>query len=133
MAAAVVNTSRTQPARLQRGRMLEHLQGAGLVDASAIARAELVAVRTGQPVEQVLNQLGSLSDEDLAQAYAEVARCEIWDPAARPIAVDPAQLGVSIDFLRRPSAPRRARSSAPLATRWTTRPCLAWYSPRVAR
>jgi len=101
MAAAVVNTSRTQPARLQRGRMLEHLQGAGLVDASAIARAELVAVRTGQPVEQVLNQLGSLSDEDLAQAYAEVARCEIWDPAARPIAVDPAQLGVSIDFLRR--------------------------------
>ena len=93
MAAAVVNTSRTQPGRLQRQQMLEHLRNAGLVDVSAIARAELVAVRTGQPVEQVLNQLGSLSDEDLAQAYAEVARCEIWDPAARPIAEQLAQIG----------------------------------------
>ncbi len=89
------------PSARQRATLLENLLEAGLVDASAVARAELVASRTGQPVEQVLNQLGSLADDDLAQAYAEVSGCEIWRPERLSPAVDPAELGVSEEFLRR--------------------------------
>ena len=93
--------------------MLEHLEAAKLVDASAVARAELVAVRTGQPVEQVLNNLGSLSDDDLAKAYAEVIGCELWDPARTPIAVDVQALGIAVDYLRRARiAPLSATRSA---------------------
>jgi len=101
MARSGLGTAATPIARARREKVLEHLQNAGLVDASAIARAELVAVRTGQPVEQVLNQLGSLSDDDLVATYAAVSGCEVWDPRARPIAVEPAAIGVTVDFLRR--------------------------------
>ena len=90
------------PARSQaRARLVEDLLERGLVEMAAIARAELVALRTGQPVEQVLNQLGVLSDEDLTQAYAQAAGCEVWEPRLRPAAVEIADLGVTADFLRR--------------------------------
>lgn len=49
----------------------------------------------------MLNQLGALSDEALAKAYADVCGYEIWDPLKRPIAVDPKALGITIEFLRR--------------------------------
>jgi type II secretory ATPase GspE/PulE/Tfp pilus assembly ATPase PilB-like protein len=88
-------------ARQQRAAILERLQDLRLVDAAAISRAELVSVRTGQPVEQVLNQLGALSDDDLAKAYAEVGGCGIWTPSGARTAVDPDTLGVSIEYLRR--------------------------------
>lgn len=84
-----------------RARLVEDLVERGLVEIAAIARAELVALRTGQPVEQVLNQLGVLSDEDLTQAYAQAAGCEVWEPRLRPAAVEIADLGVTADFLRR--------------------------------
>jgi general secretion pathway protein E len=87
--------------RQRRAEVLARLTAAGRVEVSALARAELISSRTGQPVEQVLNQLGGLSDDDLVATYADVLGCEVWDPAARPIAVDPAALGVTIDFLRR--------------------------------
>ena len=90
------------PARSQaRARLVEDLLERGLVEMAAIARAELVALRTGQPVEQVLNQLGVLSDEDLTQAYAQAAACEVWEPRLRPATVEIADLGVTADFLRR--------------------------------
>jgi type II secretory ATPase GspE/PulE/Tfp pilus assembly ATPase PilB-like protein len=84
-----------------RAKVLEHLRTTGRVDTAAINRAELVAARTGQPIEQVLNQLGSLSDDDLAAAYAAALGIEIWIPARQPIEIDPEDLGVSLDFLRR--------------------------------
>lgn len=68
----------------KRRELLAHLESEPLVDAAAVARARRVAERTGQPVEQVLNQLGVLSDEALAHLYATIAQCEVWDPAARP-------------------------------------------------
>ncbi|HYE47269.1 MAG TPA: GspE/PulE family protein [Caulobacter sp.] len=71
------------------------------VDDAAVARAELVAGRTGQPVEQVLNQLGALSDDDLADAYCQVAACELWRPETTPPALRPEELEISADFLRR--------------------------------
>ena len=61
----------------------------------------MIAGRTGQPVEQILNQLGSLSDDALAEAYSACLSFEIWDPAQRPIAIDPQSVGVSQEFLRR--------------------------------
>ncbi|SFJ79679.1 GspE/PulE family protein [Caulobacter sp. UNC279MFTsu5.1] len=95
-------TAARGPARLAaRARLVETLVERGLVEGSAIARAELVAVRTGQPVEQVLNQLGVLSDEALAEAYAEATGCEIWEPRLRPAVVEIPGLGVTADFLRR--------------------------------
>ena len=94
-------TSRA-PSRAQaRAGLLEDLIERGLVETAAISRAELVALRTGQPVEQVLNQLGVLSDEDLTQAYAQAAGCEIWEPRRRPPQADIPGLAVSSDFLRR--------------------------------
>jgi type II secretory ATPase GspE/PulE/Tfp pilus assembly ATPase PilB-like protein len=61
----------------------------------------MVSARTGQPIEQVLNSLGSLSDDDLAATYAEVAGCEIWNPSLQPVSVQLADVGVSVEFLRR--------------------------------
>jgi type II secretory ATPase GspE/PulE/Tfp pilus assembly ATPase PilB-like protein len=89
------------PGREQREALLQDIRARKLVDEAVVARAQLISGRTGQPVEQVLNQLGALSDDDLASAYAKACGCEIWDPDRRPISVDPAQLGVSVDYLRR--------------------------------
>lgn len=90
------------PLRSQaRARLVEDLVDRGLVEPSAVARAELVAARTRQPVEQVLNQLGALSDEDLTQAYAQAAGCEIWEPRLRPVRAEIPDLAVATDFLRR--------------------------------
>ena len=87
--------------RRQRALVLDRLRAANLVDAAAIARAEAVSSRTGQPVEQVLNQLGSLSDDDLAGAYATVAGCEIWDPLVTRVEASLETLGISAEYLRR--------------------------------
>jgi len=84
-----------------RARLLENLLERGVVDAAAVSRAELVAVRTRQPVEQVLSQLGALSDEDLVAAYAAAARCEIWSPERQPATLELSAVGVGSDFLRR--------------------------------
>ena len=96
-----VKPSKMDPVQRQRDQILENLLEAGTVDRSAIARAELVASRSAQPIEQVLNQLGALSDEDLVLAYAKVSNCEVWDPSALPMDIQPDQLNVPQDFLRR--------------------------------
>jgi len=101
VARIAVKAQVLEPVRRKRAAVLDHLRAKGLVDAGAITRAELVANRTQQAVEHVLNQLGSLSDDDLVRAYAEVARCEIWSPEANPPLLDLAGLGVSADVLRR--------------------------------
>ena len=101
MARIAVKAQVLEPVRRKRAAMLDHLRSQGVVDASAITRAELVASRTQQPVEHVLNQLGSLSDDDLAEAYAVIAGCEIWSPGEAPPATDLASFGVAEDFLRR--------------------------------
>ena len=88
-------------ARDQRSCVLEALRSRGLVDAAALARAELIAGRTRQPVEQVLNQLGALSDDQLARAYAEVVGCEVWEPLELPPDPAPDDIGVTAEFLRR--------------------------------
>lgn len=85
----------------RRAQLLWALLASGQVDAAVVARAELISGRTGQAVEQVLNQLGALSDEALAKAYADACACETWDPLKRPIAVDPKAVGITIEFLRR--------------------------------
>jgi type II secretory ATPase GspE/PulE/Tfp pilus assembly ATPase PilB-like protein len=84
-----------------RERVLEHVKSLGRVDASSLDRAQMVSARTGQPAEQVLNQLGGLSDDDLVGAYRAATGCEIWDPARTPIEIDPLALGVTLEFLRR--------------------------------
>lgn len=88
-------------ARERRASVLRHLFDEGIVDEAAIARAELVAERTKQPLEQVLNQIGSLSDDDLVLAYADVLGCEVWEPSAAAVETDIAVVGVSAEFLRR--------------------------------
>lgn len=87
--------------RKKREGVLAWLLDANLIDASALARAEMVAERSTQPIEQVLNQLGSLSDDDLVEAYAAVSACEIWEPVKARPSIDLAEIGVSVEFLRR--------------------------------
>lgn len=89
------------PLKAKRAAVLDHLREVGKIDESALARAELVASRTGQPVEQVLNQLGALADEDLAEAYAAVAACPLWDPNRQPAELSLKSLAAPEDFLRR--------------------------------
>ena len=89
------------PQETAREQVLAWLRGRGLVDAAALARSELVALRTRQPVEQVLNQLGALSDDDLARAYADTLPCEVWAPDADPLELDPESLGATTEYLRR--------------------------------
>lgn len=85
----------------RRARTLAYLRETLKVDAAAISRAQMVSQRTGQPVEQVLNQLGSLSDHDLAQAYSASCGLEIWDPTEHPLELAIESIGVSMEFLRR--------------------------------
>jgi type II secretory ATPase GspE/PulE/Tfp pilus assembly ATPase PilB-like protein len=85
----------------KRAAVRERLLAQGLVDEASVSRAELVSARTRQPVEQVLNQLGALSDEQLAATYAEILGCDVWDPDEQPFAVDVEALGASVEFLRR--------------------------------
>lgn len=101
MAERMTRGQRANPGADQRKALIEALLDASLIDNSALARAELVATRTGQPVEQVLNQLGALSDDDLVEAYARVSGCPVWDPRAAPITAEAGALGVSAEFLRR--------------------------------
>lgn len=90
--------------RPRREAVLQHIVDQNLAESSAVARAELVSARTRQPVEQVLNQLGSLSDDDLVDAYARVCGLEVWEPSQTPVAISLADVGVSADFLRRARA-----------------------------
>jgi general secretion pathway protein E len=87
--------------RGRREAVLKKLLDEAVVDDSAVARAELVSSQTAQPVEQVLNQLGSLSDDDLVIAYAEVVGCGVWEPLLAPVERDLQLVGVSAEFLRR--------------------------------
>lgn len=84
-----------------RDAIIDHLLDTGKISREAINRAEAVAGRTGQPIERVLNQLGQLSDDDLALAYAAVTGLAIWNPETQPPVVDPATLGLGAEFLRR--------------------------------
>jgi len=101
VARSDLKAAQLDPVRRQRAAVLEHLRTASQVDEAAIDRAELVSARTGQPVEQVLNQLGSLSDDDLVAAYSAVGRCAVWDPDVSAAAADLSGVGVSEDYLRR--------------------------------
>lgn len=101
MAGADLTSVFATAGRSRRQAVLDWLVEEKLVEPSAVARAELVSARKGEPVEQVLNQLGSLSDDDLVAAYAEVGACQIWDPNHTPVAADLPALGVSSDYLRR--------------------------------
>jgi type II secretory ATPase GspE/PulE/Tfp pilus assembly ATPase PilB-like protein len=80
--------------------VLDHLAEIGKLDQAALARAELVAARTKQPVEQVLNQLGALTDDELAEAYATICGRPVWDPITTPATLDPAELDLSQAFLQ---------------------------------
>jgi type II secretory ATPase GspE/PulE/Tfp pilus assembly ATPase PilB-like protein len=81
--------------------IIDQLLSEKVVDDSAVARAELIATRTGQAIEQALNQLGALSDDDLVDAYAAVCECKVWEPTRNPVALELVDLGLTADFLRR--------------------------------
>lgn len=101
MARTIVAAQFVEPQRRRRATVLERLRDERRVDEGAIARAELVAARTGQPVEQVLNQLGALPDDDLVAVYAAISDCPVWDPDKTPVASDISDIGVSPEYLRR--------------------------------
>ncbi|HWU50268.1 MAG TPA: ATPase, T2SS/T4P/T4SS family [Asticcacaulis sp.] len=86
---------------LVREDVLDRMLTEGLITPEAVGRARVVSDRTGQPLEQVLNQLGLLSDEDLAIAYAAVTGLPVWDLGFEPPIVDLADVGVGQEFLRK--------------------------------
>ena len=86
---------------IDREAVIDHLLNTGHITREAVSRAEAVATRTRQPLERVLNQLGQLSDDDLALAYAEVTGLPLWEPSVLPSLKDYAELGLGQEFLRR--------------------------------
>ncbi len=84
-----------------RDAVIGYLLDSGRISREAVARAEAVAQRTTQPVERVLNQLGQLSDDDLADAYAEVSGFPLWQPDTLAPEADFVDLGLGQEFLRR--------------------------------
>ncbi len=95
--------------------VIDHLLDRGHITREAVSRAEAVASRTRQPLERVLNQLGQLSDDDLALAYAEVTGLPLWEPAILAPLTDYAGLGLGQEFLRRVRALPLAEDGEPLA------------------
>lgn len=68
----------------ERDAVVDRLVAAGTIDLALLARACETAARRGWPIEQVLCDLGGVSDQALADAYATVAGLERWSPPARP-------------------------------------------------
>jgi len=89
---------------LIRDDVLDHLIAGDLVTPEAVSRARVVSDRTGQPLEQVLNQLGLLSDDELARAYGHVTGLAVWGPDDQPAGLDPRDLGIGQEFLRKVKA-----------------------------
>jgi type II secretory ATPase GspE/PulE/Tfp pilus assembly ATPase PilB-like protein len=86
---------------MSREAVIDFLVQSRRVGAEAVDRARAVAGRSAQTIEAVLNQLGQLSDDDMAQAYAEVGGQPLWDPEREPARIDGADIGVGHEFLRK--------------------------------
>lgn len=95
-----MNTS-FSPDEITRDDVLDHLIETGKITPEAIGRARVLSERTGQPIEQVLNQLGLLSDDDLARAYAHVTGLPLWNPETDTLHADFRELGLGQEFLRK--------------------------------
>lgn len=73
-----------------RKRVVELLATKLKLDPALLERARLIARRTRRPIEQTLNQMGVVTDRTLAEAYAEICACAVWDPEIEPpTVVDP--------------------------------------------
>lgn len=99
MTALLPKTPPVPPAD-RRETLLAWLADQGAVDPVLVTRARSVAERTGQTVEQSLNQMGVISDRLLASAYAQVTGCDVWSPQDEPIEVVQDPLPVAREFLR---------------------------------
>ena len=84
----------------RRHAVLAHLRNTLQIDPALVARAEQVASRTGQPVEQALNQLGGLSDDALMETYQAVG-FEVWSPAQSKVITELGPLNLNEDQLKR--------------------------------
>lgn len=84
-----------------RDSVIDHLVSTAVISREAVGRAEAVAGRTGQPIERVLNQLGQLSDDDLALAYTAVSGLAAWNPSTEPALIATSEVGLGNEFLRR--------------------------------
>ena len=80
---------------------IDYLISTRRVSSEAVDRARAVANRSSQTIEAVLNQIGQLSDEDMAYAYAEVSGFALWDPGTEPSRIEPSEIGVGQEFLRK--------------------------------
>ena len=87
--------------KAKRETLIRGLLERGLVSATELSRAELMAERNRLPVEQVLNQMGVVADEALAAAYATVADCQVWDSAQQAPNTSVDGRSVSVEFLKR--------------------------------
>jgi hypothetical protein len=67
-----------------RDAVIDRLLAIHPIDLSVLGGACAVASRRGWPVEQVLCDLGGVSDGALADAYADVTGLQRWQPAEQP-------------------------------------------------
>ena len=81
--------------------IIDYLMAERSLSPEAIERARAVAERSNQSLENVLNQLGQLSDNDMARAYAHVSGAPLWEPATEPPLLDAEEIGLGAEFLRK--------------------------------
>jgi type II secretory ATPase GspE/PulE/Tfp pilus assembly ATPase PilB-like protein len=86
---------------MERLDVIDHLVASGRITREAVERARAVAVRSNQSLEATLNQLGQLSDDDMARAYAQVSGAPLWNPEAEPPLIEPEDVGLGAEFLRK--------------------------------
>lgn len=86
---------------MSREHVLDYLVSTRRVSEEAIDRARAVASRSSQTVEAVLNQLGQLSDDDMAHAYAHVSGSGLWEPDVEPALITGQDIGVGPEFMRK--------------------------------
>jgi general secretion pathway protein E len=84
-----------------RSAVIGQLLQTGKISREAVERAQAVASRANQSLETVLNQLGQLSDDDLAVTYAEISGIPLWEPDTEPSDLDGEDFGVGSEFLRK--------------------------------
>jgi hypothetical protein len=84
----------------RREAVMDYLMAHQTIAPDALADARRRAGETSQPLEQTLNQMGRVSDEALARAYAAVTGCAIWRPADQPALTEPKMFGPTQDYLR---------------------------------
>jgi len=89
---------------MNRSDIINYLYDNNIITYEMVSRVEAISLMANQPLELVLNQLGLLSDDDLANSYSSVLNIPIWDPNFIKITINNSDFNIENEFLSRVKA-----------------------------